>query len=84
MPAESGVVTKCELNNAPPQEQKTVEMKVNISGTEFVLLDNLSTRDTNAVVLKVNKAPIKYRSSGTTEHKLHEGGKILDTKKLVA
>ena len=35
------------------QQPKTFEMKVNLSGTEFVLLDNLDTADTNAVVLKV-------------------------------
>jgi hypothetical protein len=53
--AESGVFTKCELQTPEDQEQKTFEMKVNISGTEFVLLENLGTLDTNAVVLKVKR-----------------------------
>ncbi|EDO41450.1 predicted protein [Nematostella vectensis] len=35
------------------QVQKTFELKVNISGTEFVVLESLGTRDTNAVVLKL-------------------------------
>ena len=48
-----GVVTKCEVQSPQDQHQKTFEMKVNISGTEFVLLENLGTLDTNAVVLKV-------------------------------
>ncbi|KAK3737381.1 hypothetical protein QZH41_011519 [Actinostola sp. cb2023] len=49
-----GVVTKCEVQSPQDQHQKTFEMKVNISGTEFVLLENLGTLDTNAVVLKIN------------------------------
>ena len=36
------------------QQPKTFELKVNLSGTEFVLLDNLDSADTNAVVLKVS------------------------------
>ncbi|XP_048580764.1 intermembrane lipid transfer protein VPS13D isoform X3 [Nematostella vectensis] len=52
-PAQSGVVTKCELPTAQAQVQKTFELKVNISGTEFVVLESLGTRDTNAVVLKL-------------------------------
>ena len=35
------------------QPQKTFEMKVNISGTEFVVLENVKTVDTHAVILKV-------------------------------
>lgn len=35
------------------QPQKTFEMKVNISGTELVVLENVKTVDTHAVVLKV-------------------------------
>jgi len=58
-PSESGVVTKCEVQAPPDQNQKTFEMKVNISGTEFVLLENLGTRDTNAVVLKVRHEVIR-------------------------
>lgn len=35
------------------QPQKTFEMKVNISGTELVVLENVKSVDTHAVVLKV-------------------------------
>ena len=35
------------------QPRKTFEMKVNISGTEFVVLENVKTVDTHAVILKV-------------------------------
>lgn len=37
------------------QPEKTFEMKVNISGTELVVLENVKTLDTHAVVLKVSK-----------------------------
>ena len=36
------------------QPQKTFELKVNISGTELVVLENVKTVDTHAVVLKVH------------------------------
>ena len=35
------------------QAKKTFEMKLNISGTELVVLENVKTLDTHAVVLKV-------------------------------
>ena len=38
------------------QPEKTFEMKVNISGTELVVLENVKTLDTHAVVLKVSKS----------------------------
>ena len=41
------------LNFFLSQPQKTFEMKVNISGTEFVVLENVKTVDTHAVILKV-------------------------------
>lgn len=51
-PSASGVASRCEV---PPQPQakKTFEMKLNISGTELVVLENVKTLDTHAVVLKV-------------------------------
>ena len=42
------------------QPQKTFEMKVNISGTEFVVLENVKTVDTHAVVLKVLQRKWKF------------------------
>ena len=49
-------ITSLSLNGSVLfQPQKTFEMKVNISGTEFVVLENVKTVDTNAVVLKVMK-----------------------------
>ena len=49
-------ITSLSLNGSVLfQPQKTFEMKVNISGTEFVVLENVKTVDTNAVVLKVKK-----------------------------
>ncbi|XP_022802556.1 vacuolar protein sorting-associated protein 13D-like isoform X2 [Stylophora pistillata] len=51
-PSASGVATRCEIP-AQPQPQKTFEMKVNISGTELVVLENVKTVDTYAVVLKI-------------------------------
>ena len=50
-----GTRTTCALcfNHFLFQPQKTFEMKVNISGTELVVLENIKTVDTHAVVLKV-------------------------------
>lgn len=51
----NAILVSCALcfNYLLFQAQKTFEMKVNISGTELVVLENVKTVDTHAVVLKV-------------------------------
>ena len=50
---KSTSVYKMYFNVSLSQPQKTFEMEVNVSGTEFVALENIKTVDTHAVILKV-------------------------------
>ena len=52
-------------------------MKVNISGTEFVVLENVKTVDTHAVVLKVKKVQWKIGAESYVEEEEKEEKSII-------
>ncbi|XP_070561460.1 LOW QUALITY PROTEIN: intermembrane lipid transfer protein VPS13D-like [Ptychodera flava] len=58
----SGIVTK--RAPVPEEPDKPFEMKLNITETEFVVVENMACWDTNAVILK-STAVMTYRPSGT-------------------
>ncbi|KAM4563375.1 intermembrane lipid transfer protein VPS13D isoform 4-T4 [Odontesthes bonariensis] len=47
---KSGVVTK--RSTVPVTQERCLEVKLNVTGTEFVVVEDLSCPDTNAIVLK--------------------------------
>ncbi|XP_071432103.1 intermembrane lipid transfer protein VPS13D isoform X4 [Pithys albifrons albifrons] len=47
---KSGVVTK--RSSLPVTAEKQLEVKVNVTGTEFVVVEDMSCFDTNAIILK--------------------------------
>ncbi|XP_008302450.1 vacuolar protein sorting-associated protein 13D isoform X1 [Stegastes partitus] len=47
---KSGVVTK--RSTVPVTQDRCLEVKINVTGTEFVVLEDLSCLDTNAIILK--------------------------------
>ncbi|NXU96664.1 VP13D protein, partial [Cettia cetti] len=47
---KSGVVTK--RSSLPVTAEKQLEVKVNVTGTEFVVVEDMSCLDTNAIILK--------------------------------
>ncbi|XP_063292174.1 intermembrane lipid transfer protein VPS13D isoform X2 [Pelobates fuscus] len=47
---KSGVVTK--RSSAPITPEKHLEVKINVTGTEFVVVEDMSCFDTNAIILK--------------------------------
>ncbi|XP_072222806.1 intermembrane lipid transfer protein VPS13D isoform X2 [Leuresthes tenuis] len=47
---KSGVVTK--RSTVPVTQDRCLEVKINVTGTEFVVVEDLSCLDTNAIVLK--------------------------------
>uniref|UniRef100_A0A8C3DPQ3 Vacuolar protein sorting 13 homolog D n=1 Tax=Corvus moneduloides TaxID=1196302 RepID=A0A8C3DPQ3_CORMO len=47
---KSGVVTK--RSSLPVTAEKQLEVKVNVTGTEFVVVEDISCFDTNAIILK--------------------------------
>ncbi|XP_017292232.1 vacuolar protein sorting-associated protein 13D isoform X2 [Kryptolebias marmoratus] len=47
---KSGVVTK--RSTVPVTQDRCLEVKINVTGTEFVVVEDLSCLDTNAIILK--------------------------------
>uniref|UniRef100_A0A8C6PBQ4 Vacuolar protein sorting 13 homolog D n=1 Tax=Nothobranchius furzeri TaxID=105023 RepID=A0A8C6PBQ4_NOTFU len=47
---KSGVVTK--RSTVPVSQDRCLELKVNVTGTEFVVVEDMSCVDTNAIILK--------------------------------
>ncbi|XP_053307347.1 intermembrane lipid transfer protein VPS13D [Spea bombifrons] len=47
---KSGVVTK--RSSVPTTPEKQLEVKINVTGTEFVVVEDMSCFDTNAIILK--------------------------------
>nr|XP_006005250.1 PREDICTED: vacuolar protein sorting-associated protein 13D [Latimeria chalumnae] len=47
---KTGVVTK--RSSVPVSNEKHLEVKVNVTGTEFVVVEDISCNDTNAIILK--------------------------------
>ncbi|XP_028848635.1 vacuolar protein sorting-associated protein 13D isoform X2 [Denticeps clupeoides] len=47
---KSGVVTK--RSTVPVTQERTLEVKLNVTGTEFVVVEDSSCLDTNAIILK--------------------------------
>uniref|UniRef100_A0A1A7YHK4 Vacuolar protein sorting 13D n=1 Tax=Iconisemion striatum TaxID=60296 RepID=A0A1A7YHK4_9TELE len=47
---KSGVVTK--RSTVPVSQDRCLELKVNVTGTEFVVVEDMSCLDTNAIILK--------------------------------
>ncbi|KAM9751025.1 intermembrane lipid transfer protein VPS13D isoform 4-T4 [Menidia menidia] len=47
---KSGVVTK--RSTVPVNQERCLEVKINVTGTEFVVVEDLSCPDTNAIILK--------------------------------
>ncbi|XP_041858896.1 vacuolar protein sorting-associated protein 13D isoform X3 [Melanotaenia boesemani] len=47
---KSGVVTK--RSTVPVNQDRCLELKLNVTGTEFVVVEDLSCLDTNAIILK--------------------------------
>lgn len=62
----SGVVTKAKPQTKPPEEKKLLEVKVNITESELVVVEDISAPDTQTVILKVTSV-LAYRPNHFSE-----------------
>lgn len=61
-----GVVTKAKPQTKPPEEKKLLEVKVNITESELVVVEDIGAPDTQTVILKVTSV-LAYRPNHFSE-----------------